>query len=340
MNFRRLTLSLGLAIALASMSAPPAHAGAEHEMLQAVANLSRLAMGTPSCDPSLVDPTWVFGPPPAAYLTGGTPNQKILARVWNYGWARWSTTSTAQQKADSRTALLNFLNDQHTYGHYTAAQADEVLTSSHFQLWGAAIAGAYQLALPNSRAALDADVRDAARRWWASERALWDRLVINGQIDAPGARFPNSSFFGPNNLRDDVYRMLNGQNPNQVRTCADDKYYTVSWILRWVNTTAGAGPALGQPVSGETATPRIRQTLCIYKLNTSGEWAFYFPVLTATDPLYWVQHRLPEGRTYAGLPPNPIGKPRSFTGAAPTTHHVTGLISGAASCPSPSTLGN
>jgi hypothetical protein len=309
-------------------------------MLQAVANLSRLAMGTSSCQPGVVDPTWVFGPPPASYLTGGTPNQKLLGKVWNYGWARWSTTSTAQEKTDSRNALLSFLNDQQTFGHYTAAQADEVLTSTHFQLWGAGIAGAYQLALANSHATVDGQVRDAARRWWANERALWDRLVVNNQIDAPGARFALTSQLGDNTLRDDVYRMLLGNSPVTVRTCADDKFYTVSWILRWVNTTSGAGPALGQPVSGETATPRIRQTLCIYRLDTSGEFAFYFPVLTGvSDPLYWVEFRLPNGKAYAGLPPNPAGKPQSFTGTAPTTQHVTGLIQGAATCPPASTLG-
>ncbi len=317
----------------------------EHEELESLANLSRLAIGTAACQPSVVDPTW-SDVKPTSYLTGGTPNQKLMARVWYYGWAL--RMGTASDKSDARSQLLDFITRQtNTWGDYaTASGANEELTSSHYQLWSAAMASAYLLAIANggvvnsssASSTPETAIRDAARQWWADEKVLLGLLVDgSGQIDAPGARFSNTGLEGDNIYRDDIYKLINGQSGYHARSCTEDQYYTASFDLQALNAVGiSVSTNLGNPPSGSTASARLYDTLCIYK--SGSEYAYYFPTMRGvTDPLYWVQYRLPEGKTYAPLPPSAPGKPRDFPGATLTV--VTGLVSGAATCPPAATLG-
>jgi len=180
-------------------------------------------------------------------------------------------------------------------------------------------------------------IRDAARQWWADEKVLLGLLVDGfNQIDAPGARFGNTGLEGDNIYRDDIYKLINGQSGYKTRTCTDDQYYTASFDLQALNAVGISVAAnLGHSASGSAAA-KLYDTLCIYK--SGSEYAYYFPLMRGvTDPLYWVQYRLPEGKTYAGLPPLPPGKPRDFPGATLTV--VPGLVAGAATCPPAATLG-
>ncbi len=332
-------------LVLAALTPARADNGPEHEELRSVANLSRIAIGTSACQPSTLDPTWT-DVKPTSYLTGGTPNQKLLARVWYYGWALH--LGTAADKNDARSQLLDFITRQtNSYGDYaTATSANEELTSSHYQLWSGAMAGAYLLAVANGGvisasspgSTPETAIRDAARQWWADEKVLLALLAdSSGMIDAPGARFGSTGQFGDNTLRDDVLRLLQGHSGFQSRSCTDDQFYTGPFDLQALNAAGiPVSTNLGLPPSGGTASARLGDTLCIYK--SGSEYVYYFPVMRGvTDPLYWVQNRLPEGKTYAALSPNPPGKPRDFVGASLTT--VLGIVSGAASCPPAATLG-
>ncbi len=339
-----LAATLLIVASLTSVTPARADDGPEQTELRSVANLSRLAIGTSGCQPATLDPSWTLVKP-TSLLTGGTPNQKLLARVWYYGWAL--RVGTSSDRSDARSQLLDFITRQtNTYGDYaTAASANEELTSSHYQLWSGAMAGAYLLAVANGGvismsspgSTPETAIRDAARQWWADEKVLLALLADgSGMIDAPGARFGSTGLFGDNPLRDDILRLLQGQSGYHARSCTEDQYYTASFDLQALNTAGISVPTnLGHPASG-TATPRLEDTLCIYK--SGSEYAYYFPVMRGvTDPLYWVEYRLPEGKTYAALPPSAPGKPRDFPGASLTT--ITGIVAGAATCPPAATLG-
>jgi hypothetical protein len=342
-KYRFLILALALGIAAVPVFAAPD----EQVSLRSVANIARLALG---CDPATSDPQgagWVLDKPPATYFDGGSPNQKMLVRVWHYGWA---LRVNSPELSTARSTLLDFINRQQQftgasgtpYGHYaTLLGANEELTSSHYQLWAASLAAAYLYAIANGgtvnanspNTTPETGIRDASRKWWSDEKALYDRIYTNNQLDAPGARFPNSNFFGTNVLRDDIYRLLRNLAPVKVRTCTADKYYTSSFVLQALRNLGIS--ALGNPPSGYTPSPKLYDTLCVYRYGS--DWTLYFPVMrSVSDPLYWVEFR--NGlKFYAGLPPNAIGKPQSYPFGA-TLDQITGVVAGAATCPSPQTL--
>ncbi|HEY0372665.1 MAG TPA: hypothetical protein VGD79_11725, partial [Thermoanaerobaculia bacterium] len=291
----------------------------EQIALRYVGNFSRLALG---CDPLTADPEgadWVLRKPTTNELTGGTPNQKMLVRVWHYGWALRTGSS---ELASARTTLLDFINRQQQaagapgspLGHYaTDLNANEELTSSHYQLWSASLAAAYLYAIANG-GTLNANsanttpetlVRDAARKWWSDEKVLYDKIHTNGKIDAPGARFGANAAHATNPLRDDIYLLLKGQAPVKVRTCTSDKYYTSSFVLQALRNIGI--PALGQAPAGWTPSAKQMDTLCVYRNGSN--WTLYFPTMRGvSDPVFWVQ-LIGTTRTDSQLNP---GKPLAF----------------------------
>src|SRR3954451_955382 len=99
-----------LAATLTLLTVRPGIAQDAHEELRSVTNLARLAISNPACAPAALDPTWTLGPPPASWLTNGSPNQRLLARVWQYGWAL--RPGTGGDKTAARNDLLNYINRQ------------------------------------------------------------------------------------------------------------------------------------------------------------------------------------------------------------------------------------
>src|SRR6185436_112942 len=141
-----IALVLGIAVSV------PLHAGPdEQEALRYVPNVARWAIGPQCVDPDTT--AWTLRAPDADDFNGGSPNQKMLVRVWHYGWALRTRPSDLNS---IRSTLLDFINRQQQMtgasngplGHYaTTLGANEELTSSHYQLWAGAMAAAYLLAI-------------------------------------------------------------------------------------------------------------------------------------------------------------------------------------------------
>jgi hypothetical protein len=339
-----LLFSLALA-----MTAPLYAAPDEQVALRSVANIARMAIGSSCVDPD-TSSVWTFGPPPATYFDGGTPNQKMLVRVWHYGWALRTRPSDL---GTIRATLLDFINRQQQVttsggplGHYaTTAGANEELTSSHYQLWSGALAAAYLYAIANGGTLTttsdattpETQIRDAVRRWWADEQALYDRIYTNNQLDAPGARFASTHPIGgallTNDLRDDVYRLLRGLSPAIVRGCSSERQVTSSFVLQAL--AAKGVPRLGQPPAGYTTSPKLYDTLCVYRMGQ--DWTLYFPTMrSVTGGLYWVQFR--NGTiTRAPVPFNGV-KPASYPPGVASRDQITGVVAGAATCPQPEAI--
>lgn len=340
---RIVTIALGLLLAAPLTAAPD-----EQTSLRSVANIARMAIG-----PSCVDPDtspWTFGPPPATYFDGGTPNQKMLVRVWHYGWALRTRPADLNT---IRSTLLDFINRQQQItgsggplGHYaTTAGANEELTSSHYQLWSGALAAAYLYAIADGgtlttsseTSTRETAIRDATRKWWADEQALYDRIYTNDKLDGPGARFasgfPTSGSLITNDLRDDIYRLLKGQPPVRVRSCSAERQVTSSFVMQAL--TAKGVPRLGQPPAGHTVSPKLYDTLCVYRMGS--DWTLYFPTMrSVTGGLYWVEFR--NGLIRRATVPYNFVKPSPYPAGLASRQQITGVVAGAATCPQPEAL--
>ncbi len=49
---------------------------------------------------------WTLAPPPMGYQHKGTPNHKLLWRVWWYGWSQLE--GSAAEVSEARAFLLQF----------------------------------------------------------------------------------------------------------------------------------------------------------------------------------------------------------------------------------------
>lgn len=340
----------GLILTLALAMAGPAWAGIEQTQLQAVKDLALETFGLPVATPASPcsggASACACGTPPCGctQLTTGSVNQKLLARTWYYGW---TLRHNPGDKACAQGYINEHLTNQQNNGHYSYnANTDEILTTSHFQLYAGAMAGVYLFALTNGNnwssplPAPDTTVLTPARRWWLDEKALWDALRVSNQIDAPGARFPVGTIPPMTNM---TYRnFIDGQLRN-VRPSplppqwATDKYYTGGWILEEMFNRGHNPTNLVAPLSGYTPSVRVHDTLCIYR--NGSEWLYYFPQLrNASEPVFWVQNRAGQPHAadpVAGVPITPPVKPANF-GISITPTTFPGLKAGALSCP-PST---
>lgn len=273
--------------------------GAEQAFGDAVRGLCRLAVGETT--------DWVLAPPPDSYRNKGTPNHKLLWRVWYYGWSLRAGTSA--QKQDARLFLKELFATQVSTGHYTVS-ANEVLTASHYQLWAEGVAGARLLAFLSH----DAEILAATRLWWRGEKALYDLLARDGSIDAPGARFEDGQA-GPSPLRDVIYAQLTGRPlPGRAGVPSapwwDDKYNAGAWMIRKlgqlgddIGGARGAGPA---------DLPRLHDPLYVY--SRGSDFVFVFPKLRdALEPIFWVA-RQGGVKTYS---PYVAGSPTTSTVPAP-----------------------
>ncbi len=248
--------------------------GAEAPFGEAVVGLCRAALGCKA--------TWTFAAPPDSYRYKGTPNQKLLWRVWYYGWAQ--RAGTAAQKTDARDFLVDFFETERASGHYAQGNADEVLTTSHYEIWSNGMTCARLLALHYKESKL----LSVTGRWWRSEKALLDLLQRDGSIDAPGARFSPGQA-GPSNLRDTLYAMLSGRPlPGKavVPTAPwwSDYYNVGAWTLREILRTGDDLTVVG---AGPSDLPPLHDPL---NLHVKGaDYVFEFPQLRgALQPIFWV----------------------------------------------------
>jgi len=381
---------LAAVIAGTAVAQPAAAAGDAQAQLRKISELARKALGyAPTCkDGDTWNPEdWYFNPDPAGthypQLFDSSPNKKLMARAWYYGWTLYAPASylptgdpgktqlpTAAQKKEARDLLVQSLTS--AKGHYTIAQADEVLTTTHFQLYAAGITSAYVLALGNGGViqlnqnpytsgdqntspadvtGVPITVRDAARLWWREEKALWDKLRSFpggvATIDAPGARAaacdPSLGVCAPGTgatqLRDRIDVFVSGQIPSGNTNFFDQCYNSSAWMMLKLRLEKNIFP--GTVFAPAGATPKIYDTLCILK-RPNGDFVFSFPTLrAASDPIFWaasVGGNRSYGPFQAGKPvnPNPAWPPPTLTGATRDWVQgvVAGAVNGATSCPS------
>ena len=368
-NWKTLGLILALSVLLPSLAA----AGIEQKQLQAVKDLSMEAFGyslAPVPNPPQSEYcTDAFGnhvvcipckdgngnpvsacPDPSAtcsQLTTGSVNQKLLARTWYYGWTlRYNPSDVSC----ARNLLVEHLTNQFNNGHYSFnANTDEILTTSHFQLYAGAMAGAYLFALTNGSVwssplpTPDNLALTPVRKWWLDEKKLWDELRQGGVIDAPGARNattnpPTPPSPGATNM---PYRnwidgqLRNIRPPALPPQWATDRWYTGGWILEEMFNRSHNPTNLVAAIGGYTPSVRVHDTLCIYK--TGGEWLIYFPQLrNASETVFWVQSRAGQPHVADPVRPGvvvtPAVKPANFsTNFAPS--QFLGRKTGSMACP-------
>ncbi len=346
------TALLVLALLIGLASSPVQGQGAEQAQMVAVHNLGKLAFGLAGTMPAKPD---------LGQLNSGSPNQKLLARAWYYGWALKNGTNS--EKNQARTSLVDHLTRQEQWGHYAINDAtgnlnDEILTTSHFQLWAAGMAGAYVFAAANNgtitgpgnlSSTPEQAVLALARRWWADEKAMWDRMkymkLVSGQnratLETPGARFTAAGHLGPHDLRDTILNQLEGRRPLSQTNWLTEKFFTGGLLLEQL-FLKGIDPMsyLATPIPGEGTTLRSRDTLCIYRQG--GEWLFYFPQLRVLAPMFWVQKRAGQPAnaplvTSSPWPTTPAVKPANFPGAT-LEPPIAGRGAGAVGCPPPGAI--
>ncbi len=240
---------------------------------EAVVGLVRAALGC--------ETTWTLQPPPFDNRDTGTPNQKLLWRVWYYGWAQ--RQGTPEQKADAKDALLNILKAQLQYGQYAvSAGADEVLNTSHYQLWSNGMTAARLLAV----AYQDRELAFAVGRWWRGEKALYDVLARGGHIESPGARYKESGADFAE-LRETIYGLIT-DSPLPAKTAKTDWWNDYNnagaWTLRELKKL---GDDLGGAKSAtQNDLPRLHDPLYIY--TKGNDAVFVFPKLRAAlQPRFW-----------------------------------------------------
>ena len=286
---------------------------------------------------------------------GGTVNKKIIGRVWYWGWTLRNLPANSPTRACARQYVLDHLNLQQQYGHYTlTTDGGEVLTISHGQIYLAAMSAAYLFALTNvptygAGNNPDTQMLNAVKQWWADEKYVWD-LVSNGsgQVRAPGARFfsPGPPNEGEWTYREQVYALIDGRVPMGLpSTWSTDKYTTGGWIIDELKHRNYSPSNIVTPPAGYAVSARVPETLCIYRRGS--DYLHYMPQMrNVLNPLFWVRKEgtppattyppIPNGTTFQG---QPTQKPANFPGAVLVPPGgLPGLVAGSAPCPAPDAL--
>jgi hypothetical protein len=357
---RRSLWTFGIALLAALAAAAPARAQDVHQQMKQVTDLSRQMLGVsplygtpfnPCPDPCPCAQKCSCGSDCTCQNLGGTPNQKLLGRVWYWGWTLRNLPATSPTRACARQYVLDTLALFQTHGHYsTAWPNDEALTISHGQLYLAGMAAAYLFALTNGPTfgignPPDTQVLDAVRQWWADEKYSWDQIANgSGKIRAPGARFLGWPNEGEWLYREAVYTLLNGGVPN-MSGWGNDKYYLGGWIINELRVRNPPVSQIFTPPAGYSVGVRLHDTLCLYRL-AGGDFLHYFPRLIASNPIFWVkktgtsytfsQFPMTCGSVSNGIPPV-CAKPDNLPAVTPVLQFL-GRDPASIACPPPQSL--
>ena len=221
---------------------------------------------------------------------GNTPNQRGLARVWDYGAAMAADaalTTFEQDKQGARARLIDFFVKQRTTeGHQYA----EVNTSSHGQLWPLISASAHALALHYQ----DEAVLEETGEWWRREADLCDKLLdYDGHRTGPCGRSAGSTY----DIGTVIAHMLRHTTPpfhslipnarGGVRqlvgpTFWSDSYNVGVWMMRWM---IERGDTLGDALRGRRSPVLLRDPLHIYRRGD--ESVKVFPFMRSSEALFW-----------------------------------------------------
>lgn len=263
--------------------------GLEAPFGKAVVGLVRQAMGCPS--------VWVFAKPPNMRKlagAGGTPNHRLLWRVWYWGWAQ--RAGDAGERKESKELLVDFLGRQ--FGKMPTGPAEgqlwgETLTTSHYQLWLLGTAGLRYLARFHD----DRDLLDLTGKWFRRELYCWNLLERDGHVFSPGSRtsinytdvrtVARSLLMGvPAPSRVGSTRPIPGR-PNEPEGPFWTSTYNVGcWIVR---ASIREGDDLGGAAGPEHATEEtlLRNSLFCHT-KPGGDVRFLFPYFTkASAALFW-----------------------------------------------------
>lgn len=256
------------------------------------------------------DKTQPLGPTPSQLNSSYTPNQKLLQAACAHVDAfilKAQGTSQSQAQALAATAFQAQLQSGHNVIPDHAS--NEVMTSSHAQLWHAGAAALLYSALQ----AGDTQTTPLAQRWWRYEAALchltgWSHGWNLGsyQVIAPGARGGSrdpdeSGDTGPseNSARDlDYELLLTGKlaKTNSSHLQSQGKYYLGPILLLRLSSSQlgplrqqGSGTPLVGP-SGKSGpwtvndVPLLPSTL--YVLRNNNQHSAWFSQINAYEPQF------------------------------------------------------
>ena len=216
---------------------------------------------------------------------GATPNQRGLARVWDYGAAM--VAGAKQEQDGARARLIDFFAKQrHPEGHQYA----EPNTSSHGQLWPIIAACAHALALHHQDEALLA----VTGEWWRCEADLCDKLIDHdGHRTGPCGRSAGATY----DLGTVIAHTLRGTTAPETSLIpnarggprpligrgfwADSYNFGAAAIVAMIDR----GDDLGGAVKGERSPVRLRDPLRIYRRGD--EYVKVFPYARSSEFLFW-----------------------------------------------------
>lgn len=265
---------------------------------------------------------------------GGTPNHKMLRMACLYLDAV-VLHPAAYTVADTRNIVSQAFNNQFTGGHCVFANANEVLTPTHGQLWWAAV-GAIQL---GADLAADTTIRPMSIRWLRNEAVLCHLCGFKSGtkylVVAPGARGASAH---SNDTRDKCYHYLMtgtssiARNPAAASDWRNRYYLGVRTLVmaRERNpatfTDLTAGPHNLNGANNELrwntgAMPKLKDAFKVER-NAGNEHVASFSTLRALEP-QWVGQVWHDPANNQNLAPKYI----FYTGQA-------GLANGGA-CPEP-----
>lgn len=252
---------------------------------EAIVNLVRMALNCPT--------PWVLTKPDSRWLFGGSPNQRLVSRVYYYAWAMKAGTAT--EKAEAKHLLLEFFSVGEQQGHYFFG-GNEVFPTSHYEVWYTGTTGARFFAWFYH----DPELLAATAKWWKEEMALDKLLVRDGTIDTPGTRFGGPGQPTTNQLRDVLYLMISkldlpsnpgggGKPPGGPGVPNspwwNDFYNSGPWIMR---NLLRLGDDVGGAASATSADlPILHNPFCVY--TKGSDYVRWFPVMTdAIQIVSWV----------------------------------------------------
>lgn len=276
----------------------------------------------------------------------GTPNQKLVGRVWYWGWTLRNLPPSSPTRACARQYLLDHLALQQQHGHYTlAANGGEMFTVGHGQIWMAGMAAAYLFAVTNgplygTNNTADTVMLEAVKKWWADEKFAWDQISNGtGQVRMPGARFTSVPQEHHWELREKIHTLLKGQVPPDISSWPNFKEFTGGWIIDELRRRGHSPTNMLTPANYEVKG-RSPETVCIYR-RANGDYLHYSPQMRGVgNPLFWVRREngvMSYAPLQSGTPrvPSAGAKPANFLNAIASPPPVAGVLPGQCPCPAP-----
>ena len=214
---------------------------------------------------------------------GNTPNQRGLARAWDYGAAMAAGVPAPFE----RRRLIDFFVKQRTT---EGLQYAEENTTSHGPLWILIGASAHALALHYH----DEELLAETGYWWRARASLDDALLdTDGHWTAPSGRSAGDTF----DYGTVTAHMIRGTEPPEMslipnarggqRPLIGPKFWQDPNCVGvgMMRTMIEKGDTLGGATEGERAPVVLRDELLIYRRGD--EYVKVFPRMRSSEAMFW-----------------------------------------------------